>query len=103
ITPTSLLLTSLRGRGKFLRRAAPGAAWSRRSRAAARIAALRGIMRPELVYRRLTGIGLALAVLTVAGCGGGGGGGSSPPPTPGSKVFLSDGGNHAIISGINAA
>jgi hypothetical protein len=50
----------------------------------------------------LTSIGLALAVLAVAGCGGGGGGGGSSGP-PGSKLFISDGGNHALVSIINAA
>ena len=58
-------------------------------------------MRPEAVCRRLAGIGLALALLAVAGCGGGGGGGSSAPP-PGSKLFITDGGNHALLSIINA-
>jgi len=57
-------------------------------------------MRPEAVCRRLTSIGLALALLALAGCGGGGG---SSPPTPGSKLFISDGGNHAILSVVNAA
>ncbi len=42
-------------------------------------------------------IGLALALLAVASCGGGGG--SSSPP--GSKLFVTDGGNHAIASLIN--
>src|SRR6266576_6550022 len=41
-------------------------------------------------------IGLALALLAVASCGGGGG--DSPP---GSKLFVTDGGNHAISSLIN--
>ena len=41
----------------------------------------------------------ALAV-TAAGCGGGGGSGDS---TPGSKLFVVDGGNHAIASIINPA
>jgi hypothetical protein len=58
-------------------------------------------MRSATVFGRWRTIGLALAVLALAGCGGGGG--SSAPPTPPSKVFLSDGGNHAIISGVNAA
>src|SRR6267142_2242334 len=44
-------------------------------------------------------IGPALALLAVASCGGGGGGGDSGPP--GSKLFIVDGGNHAIVSMIN--
>jgi hypothetical protein len=62
-------------------------------------------MRPETVCGRLRGIGLALALLAVASCGGGGGGGggSSAPPTPGSKLFITDGGNDAIASIVNAA
>jgi hypothetical protein len=59
-------------------------------------------MRPETVCRRLTGIGLALALLALASCGGGGGaGGSSGPPS--SKLFITDGGNHAFVSVIDPA
>src|SRR6476660_9797069 len=57
-------------------------------------------MRTDAVCRWLTGIGLALALLAAAGCGGGGGSGDS---TPGSKLFVVDGGNHAIASIINPA
>ena len=45
-------------------------------------------------------IGLALALFALSSCGGGGGGDSGPP---GSKLFITDGGNHAIASIINAA
>src|SRR5437773_12065266 len=55
-------------------------------------------MRSVIVSGRWRAIGLALALLALAACGGGG---SSAPP--GSKVFVSDGGNHAIVSAINAA
>jgi hypothetical protein len=54
------------------------------------------------VSRRWRVIGLAFAFLALVSCGGGGGGGSAPP-TPGSKLFITDGGNHAIASIINAA
>ncbi len=56
-------------------------------------------MRPE-TFERLRRIGLALALLALTSCGGGGGGSSGPP---GSKLFITDGGNHAIVSIINAA
>ena len=56
-------------------------------------------MRPEN-FERLRRIGLALALLALASCGGGGGGSSGPA---GSKLFITDGGNHAIVSIINAA
>jgi hypothetical protein len=56
-------------------------------------------MRPEN-FERLRRIGLALALLALTSCGGGGGGDSGPPA---SKLFVSDGGNHALISAINAA
>jgi hypothetical protein len=46
-------------------------------------------------------IGLSVVLFVLASCGGGGGG--SSPPAPGSKLFVSDGGNHAIGSIINAA
>ena len=59
-------------------------------------------MRSATVSGRWRTIGLALALLALASCGGGGGG-SSAPPTPGSKLFITDGGNHAIASLINAA
>src|SRR5882672_951568 len=52
--------------------------------------------------RRWRPIGLALALLALASCGGGGGGGSSAPAA-GSKLFIADGGNHAIASTIDAA
>ncbi len=58
-------------------------------------------MRSVTVTGRWRSIGLAAALLAVASCGGGGGGGSSTPPLPGSKLFISDGGNHAIASMIN--
>ena len=42
-------------------------------------------------------------VMVLAACGGGGGGDSGGAPAPqGSKLFVSDGGNHAIGSQINA-
>lgn len=59
-------------------------------------------MRSTTASRRWRAIGLAFALLVLASCGGGGGGGSSAPP-PGSKLFITDGGNHAIASIINAA
>jgi hypothetical protein len=59
-------------------------------------------MRSTTVSRRLRAIGLAFAFLALASCGGGGGG-SSAPPTPPSKLFITDGGNHAIASIVNAA
>lgn len=60
-------------------------------------------MRSVIVSRRGRAIGLAFAFLALVSCGGGGGGGSSAPPTPGSKLFVTDGGNHAIGSIVNAA
>jgi hypothetical protein len=45
-------------------------------------------------------IGLCVVLFVLASCGGGGGG--SSPPAPGSKLFIADGGNHAIASIINA-
>ncbi|HET7765180.1 MAG TPA: hypothetical protein VFK92_08815, partial [Burkholderiales bacterium] len=54
------------------------------------------------ISRRWGALGLAFALLALVSCGGGGGG-SSTPPAPGSKLFVSDGGNHAIASIINAA
>lgn len=48
-------------------------------------------------------IGLCLVLFVLASCGGGGGGGGSSTPAPGSKLFIADGGNHAIASIINAA
>jgi len=57
-------------------------------------------MRSAILSGSWRPIGLALALLTVASCSGGGGG-SSSPPTPGSKLFVTDGGNHAIASLIN--
>lgn len=54
-------------------------------------------MRSSTISGRWTPIGLALALLALAGCG------NSAPPPPGSKLFVSDGGNHAIASAINAA
>ena len=59
-------------------------------------------MRSTIVSGRWRTIGLALALLALANCGGGGGG-SSAPPAPGSKLFITDGGNHALVSIINAA
>jgi len=55
-------------------------------------------MRPE-TFERLRRIGLALALFALASCGGGGG--DSGPP--GSKLFITDGGNHTFISIINPA
>ena len=53
-------------------------------------------MRSATVSGRWRAIGLALALLALASCGGGG---SSAPP--GSKLFIVDAGNHAILSFID--
>ena len=58
-------------------------------------------MRSTIVSGWWRTIGLALALLALTSCGGGGGGGGSAPP-PGSKLFITDGGNHALVSMINA-
>jgi len=55
-------------------------------------------MRSVIVSGRWRAIGLALALLALAACGGGG---SSAPP--GSKLFITDGGNHAFFSVIDPA
>jgi hypothetical protein len=55
------------------------------------------------VSRRWGAAGFALAFLALVSCGGGGGGGGGTPPAPESKLFISDGGGHAIASIINAA
>ena len=57
-------------------------------------------MRSSTASKWWNPIGLAVALLALASCGGGGGGGGSAPP--GSKLFVVDGGGHAIVSMINA-
>ena len=56
-------------------------------------------MRSRMTFCRWGVVSLLSVLLGLAGCGGGGGGGSSTPP---SKVFVSDGANHAIGSLVNA-
>ena len=60
-------------------------------------------MRSTTASRRWRAIGLAFAFLALVSCGGGGGGGGASSAPPGSKLFITDGGNHAIASIINAA
>ncbi len=55
-------------------------------------------MRSATVSGRWRAIGLALALIALTSCGGGGGGSSAPP---GSKLFIVDAGNHAILSFID--
>ena len=59
-------------------------------------------MNTVIVSRRGRAVASAFAFLALVSCGGGGGG-SSTPPTPPSKLFIVDGGNHAIVSIVNAA
>jgi hypothetical protein len=61
-------------------------------------------MRSATVYRRWRVFGLALAFLALSSCGGSGGSSSPPPPPlPPSKLFVTDGGSHALASSVNAA
>lgn len=60
-------------------------------------------MRHVITSRMRDAIGLSVVLFLLASCGGGGGGGGGSTPAPASKLFISDGGNHAIASIINAA